>query len=224
METIQKSTNLKELNASYEGLLGTDRLKKVFDSFEPDRILVTSSFGTTAAILLHQISQVAPDHPIYLTNTGYLFEETHDYKNKLIDRLGLNVVEVSAPDYQHRFTRQNDSWNYHPDLCCHINKVRPTEHLKKDRDVWVSGLMRYQNANRAKLRVFEPKDELLKFHPNIDMTEAEVSAYATIYELPLHPLMYEGFGSIGCTHCTTRGEGREGRWIKSDKTECGLHG
>ena len=197
---------------------------KVFETFEPERILVTSSFGTTAAILLHQISQVAPDHPIYLTDTGYLFDETHDYKNELIDRLGLNVVEVSAPDNQHRFTRQNDSWKYHPDLCCHINKVRPTEHLKKDKDVWVSGLMRYQNANRAGLQVFEAKDELLKFHPNIDMTEAEVQAYATIYELPLHPLIYQGYGSIGCSHCTSRGEGREGRWMKSTKTECGLHG
>ncbi len=224
MEAVQTLTKLDALNSEYDGLLGTERLKKVFDSFDPERILVTSSFGTTSAILLHQISLVAPDHPIYLTNTGYLFEKTLDYKNELIEKLGLNVIEVEAPKNQHRFTQQNESWKYQPDLCCHINKVRPTEYLKEEKDIWISGLMRYQNANRAKLRVFEPKDELLKFHPNIDMTEDEVNAYATIYELPLHPLMYQGYGSIGCTHCTTHGEGREGRWVKSAKTECGLHG
>ena len=32
-----------------------------------------------------------------------------------------------------------------------------------------------------------------------------------------------GYGSIGCTHCTEQGEGREGRWKGSGKTECGLH-
>ena len=173
--------------------------------------------------MLHQISQVAPEHAIYLTNTGYLFNKTLDYKDELVELLGLHVVEVAAPENQHHFTQQNKSWVYQPDLCCHINKVRPTEFLKEDKDVWISGLMRYQNENRAKLRVFEPKDEFLKVHPNIDMTESEVQAYAAIYELPLQPLMYQGYGSIGCTHCTTHGEGREGRWVKSTKTECGLH-
>lgn len=223
MEAVQTFANLVELNASYENLTQVERVKKIFENFDHDRILVTSSFGTTAAILLHMISKVAPDHPIYLTNTGYLFGETLKYKDDLVEQLGLNVIEVEAPENQRRFTKENESWKYHPDLCCHINKVRPTEFLKEDKDIWISGLMRYQNANREKLRIFEPKDELLKFHPNIDLTEEEVQTYATIYELPRHPLLYQGYGSIGCTHCTTRGEGRQGRWMNSTKTECGLH-
>ena len=31
------------------------------------------------------------------------------------------------------------------------------------------------------------------------------------------------YSSIGDTHSTLPGEGREGRWAGSDRTECGLH-
>jgi len=43
------------------------------------------------------------------------------------------------------------------------------------------------------------------------------------HKLPFHPLVAEGYSSIGCTHCTVKGEGRSGRWLGKPKTECGLH-
>ena len=204
-------------------LSGIERVERVFSEFDHDRILVTSSFGATSAILLHMVSKVAPDHPVYFVDTGYLFEETLRYKEQMADQLGLNVIDASSPVNHHAFTRQNQSWKYNSDLCCFINKVSPTEKLQEGKDVWLSGLMKYQNANREKLRIFEPRKDLLKFHPIIDMTSEEVETYATIYELPFNPLIYQGYGSIGCTHCTAKGEGREGRWLNSAKTECGLH-
>ena len=42
-------------------------------------------------------------------------------------------------------------------------------------------------------------------------------------KLPYHPLHDGGYASIGCTHCTQPGTGREGRWAGSEKTECGIH-
>ena len=43
------------------------------------------------------------------------------------------------------------------------------------------------------------------------------------HDLPIHDLVHQGYDSIGCTHCTTKGTGRTGRWINNSKTECGLH-
>ncbi|MEQ9402531.1 MAG: phosphoadenylyl-sulfate reductase [Cyclobacteriaceae bacterium] len=220
---LTRQLNLSDLNTAYEPLTGVERVERIFNDFDPERILVTSSFGATSAILLNMVSRVAPDHPVYFINTGYLFEETLKYKETIKDQLDLNVIDTSGPHNHHRFTQQNQSWKYNSDLCCFINKVSPTEKLRNGKDVWLSGLMRYQNANREKLRIFEPRHDVLKFHPIIDMTEEEVQAYATIYELPFNPLIYQGYGSIGCTHCTAKGEGREGRWLNTGKTECGLH-
>lgn len=223
MSITKSASKLDVLNEEYEPLMGSERLEKVFNDFSPERILVTSSFGSTAAILLHMISKIAPDHPIYFVNTGYMFEETIKYKERIAYQLGLNVVDVATASNRHQFTQDNETWKYNTDLCCHINKVDPTNKLRENKDIWISGVMRHQNANRANLRIFEPRKDLLKFHPIVDMTAEEVQAYETIYELPLNPLMYQGYGSIGCTHCTAKGEGREGRWLNSAKTECGLH-
>ena len=41
--------------------------------------------------------------------------------------------------------------------------------------------------------------------------------------LPFHPLVADGYHSIGCKHCTVPGKGRSGRWNNNPKTECGLH-
>jgi phosphoadenosine phosphosulfate reductase len=101
--------------------------------------------------------------------------------------------------------------------------VDPVNHLKDGKAIWISGLLAFQNANRSNIKIFEEKSDITKFHPIIDMTPEEVNLYMTIFDLPLHQLVAQGYHSIGCSHCTHKGSGRAGRWINSAKTECGLH-
>lgn len=215
--------NLDILSARYTNLTYADRVKLLFDEFDPDKILVTTSFGSTSAVLLHMINKVKPNHPIYLINTGYLFEETLHYRDLLIRDYGLNVVDVHPAPKSHQFTSDLQVWKGNPDFCCFINKVEPMNQLKKGKDVWVSGLLRFQNANRAQKQLFEQSRDIVKFYPILDMTQEDLNLYRMIYELPTHPLLFQGYGSIGCTHCTEKGIGREGRWQGQQKTECGLH-
>lgn len=215
--------NLEELNSRYAGLSYLDRLKNIFNEFAPEDILVTTSFGSSSIVLLHLLHKVRPEHPVYLINTGYLFEATHQYKQELMKRFGLNIVDVHPRQSSHEFTSTHNVWQDNPDFCCFINKVEPMNDLKRGKRIWISGLLRFQNANRSEKQLFEGSHELIKFHPIIDMEQGDVNLYRTIYELPAHPLEYEGYGSIGCEHCTQKGEGRSGRWQGSKKTECGLH-
>lgn len=101
--------------------------------------------------------------------------------------------------------------------------MAPLEPVKAAHKVWISGLMRHQTRFRERLRIFEKQGDIIKFHPLIDFTEEEVAAYMEQYRLPAHPLEAGGYGSVGCTHCTRRGEGRSGRWQGTNQTECGLH-
>lgn len=217
------ASKLTELNTRYGNLTYLDRLKLVFEEFDPEKILVTTSFGSTSVLLLHLINKVKPGHPIYLINTGYLFEETLQYKQQLIDALGLNVVDIRPAERSHAFTSKHRVWEGNPDFCCFINKVEPMRELKSKHEVWISGLLRFQNENRAQKELFEYQQGLLKCHPIIDMSNEDVNLYRSIYELPAHPLAYQGYGSIGCVHCTKKGSGRDGRWKGKAKTECGLH-
>ncbi|MCB0603108.1 MAG: phosphoadenosine phosphosulfate reductase family protein, partial [Saprospiraceae bacterium] len=83
--------------------------------------------------------------------------------------------------------------------------------------------MAYQNEYRANLRLFEQQGDILKYHPLLHVSETTFNTTLDDLDLPIHPLFYLGYESIGCMHCTKPGKGREGRWSGKTKTECGLH-
>ncbi|RMG69601.1 MAG: phosphoadenylyl-sulfate reductase [Bacteroidetes bacterium] len=213
--------NLKTLCEQYSQYDHRKRLEAIFRDF--DRVLVTSSFGTSSAIFLHLLHQVRPDHPVHFIDTRYHFPETYAYRDLLAKRWNLNVVSVQPKVNEHLFTQLNYTWAHHPDACCHMNKVMPLEDLKARHDLWISGMAGSPTDLRRRMPMFKQDRKLIRFYPLLDMSPQDVALYKTIYELPEHPLEKEGYGSIGCQHCTRKGDGRSGRWVGFQKTECGLH-
>ena len=51
-----------------------------------------------------------------------------------------------------------------------------------------------------------------KANPLADWSEADVWRYIVEHDVPYNPLHDQGYSSIGCTHCTQPGAGRDGRW------------
>jgi phosphoadenosine phosphosulfate reductase len=116
-----------------------------------------------------------------------------------------------------------------PDECCALRKVEPLERALSNYDAWGAGVRRGETAARAKLREvdYEMSRGKVKVAPLARWTDADVNAYIARYDVPVNPLLNEGYGSIGCWPCTRKvkaGEDpRAGRWAAFDKTECGLH-
>ena len=186
-------------------------------------LALSTSFAATSAFLLKLFSDVKRNQKVYFIDTGYHFEETLKYKEELISTYGLNVTSVSALKEEHNFTTMDQTWKKNPDFCCYINKVKPLDGLKQKYTVWVSGLMKWQSDHRASLDIFEIRNDILKFYPLLDVTKEERDAFIERHQLPFHPMVARGYNSIGCTHCTSPGEDRSGRWNNNPKTECGLH-
>jgi len=69
--------------------------------------------------------------------------------------------------------------------------------------------------------------ELIKINPIANWSDFDVANYIKDHDVPVNPLVEQGYLSIGCWPCTrpvTEGEDpRSGRWAGLDKTECGLH-
>ena len=211
------------LNKVYGLLKPMDRLYKVFNDFDHEDILVTSSFGTTSGILMGMVSKVAPGHPIHFIDTTFCFRKTLGYKETLTEILGLTIVNV-LPDIEDNMrARETEMWQTDKDNCCFVNKIKPFEPFKKGKKIWVSGLLMNQTPFRQNLEIFEKRNGLVKMHPNIDTSAEEFDQFLIDNRIPPHPLKLEGFDSVGCTHCTVKGEGRSGRWVGSEKSECGLH-
>lgn len=222
-KTLYSPERIADLNKKYEGLTPKQRIQQLYKDFPESDVMLTSSFAATSAFLLKLFSEVNEEQKVYFIDTGYHFEETLIYKDYMTKLYNLNVVEVKAEDWKHDFTQKDRTWEKDPDYCCQINKVEPLEEIKKNFKVWVSGLMKWQSDHRSSLNVFEERNGILKFYPLLDVTREERDQFIKDHHLPFHPLVSKGYYSIGCSHCTKPGKGREGRWNNSPKTECGLH-
>ncbi|TRZ42776.1 phosphoadenylyl-sulfate reductase [Robertkochia solimangrovi] len=220
---ILSEEEISKLNAVYKNLSIEERIARLYEDFEMEEIMLTSSFAATSAFLLHLFSNTNISQPVHFIDTGYHFSETLDYKKELTELYGLPVKSIRAVAWEHEFTTQDETWSKNPEFCCSINKVKPLEAIKKNYTVWVSGLMEWQSDHRSTLDIFETRGDILKFYPLLDVTKEMRDSFIQEHKLPFHPLVSQGYQSIGCKHCTVPGEDRSGRWNNSPKTECGLH-
>jgi len=193
------------------------------------RFALVSSFGAESAVLLHLAAQVSKDIPILFLDTGKLFGETKKFRDQLTNELGLTDVRSISPD-QNDLDAEDPKgglWVKSTNKCCYIRKVKPLDQVLYGFEGWASGRKRFQGGVRSLLPHFEASDGRVKVNPLALWTREDVQEYMNDHELPRHPLVAEGFASIGCMPCTDRtadGENeRAGRWRGQTKTECGIH-
>jgi phosphoadenosine phosphosulfate reductase len=218
--------SLEMLNDQFASLDLVNRIRALYDYFDKEEVLVTTSFGNNSAVLLRLVSEVQPEQKVHFINTGFHFPETLKYRDQLVRLLNLNLAEVSPSAQMYELTHQRRFWEKYPDTCCYLNKVVPLEPLKERHKVWMSGLTGFQTGHRQKLQIFEPPlfgEKINRFNPLVDRTEAQIRQFRQSQNLPPHPLEVRGYGSVGCWPCTACAPGRDGRWKDKAKTECGLH-
>jgi phosphoadenosine phosphosulfate reductase len=218
------------LNERFAAASTLEMLRAVLHDKDMGEIAVVSSFGAESAVLLHLVAQVDPNTRVIFVDTLKLFGETLRYRDQLVELLGLTNVQVIEPDPL--ALQINDAkgllWQRDANSCCAIRKVEPLARALKSVDSWISGRKAFQASTRAHVGIFEQVDGKLKINPLAGWSKTDLDAYFTQHALPPHPLVADGYLSIGCMPCTTPvkpGEdARAGRWRGSEKTECGIHG
>ncbi len=193
------------------------------------RLFATSSFQTHSVVLLHVLSRIDKETPVYFINTGFHFPETIRYKEMVQRLLGINVINLlpHVPKNMQRNASGDLLFTFDPDYCCYLNKVQPVEALFDQYDVWINGIRADQNSNRSNFREEETSGRhAMRYHPLLRWTNKKMEQYIQQYDLPVHPLEKRGYKSIGCEPCTRPANGskpRDARWTGMKKTECGLH-
>jgi phosphoadenosine phosphosulfate reductase len=200
-----------------------------WEQFRPD-VILTCSFQHDGVVLAHMLRTIAPEVPVVFINTGFHFPETLAYRDEIVRRVGINLVELHPIMPREEFARRHglDLYARNPDLCCHINKVEPLRRYLPGVRAWINGRRRDQGATRQNIRVVEHyQDGLYKINPLAHWTSRDTFYYMEHHGIPLHPLFAQGFTSIGCAPCTRpvlpEEQERDGRWAGQSKTECGLH-
>ncbi len=184
------------------------------------RYAVADSFQDVALIDL--VIKVDPNAEFIFLDTDYHFPETLAFVERLRKLWNLNLT-VTRPS-----VGREESPCGSP-RCCELRKVVPLNAALAGHDAWLTGLKRVDTPERADAPIvaWDSQRNMVKVNPLVTWTDEDVEDYLHAQELPLHPLTYVGYVSIGCAPTTqpiaSGHHPREGRWPGSDKTECGLH-
>ena len=211
MATIQLPSDVESMSAE-------EILRFCLETF-PGKVALACSFQKEESVLLDMLFAIDPKARVFAIDTRYLFPETYELWREVEQRYGTTIERFEGAPVE------EGVWETKPDLYLAIAKVEPLNRALLDLDAWITGIRRDQSPTRAdapKLG-WDDKHEVWKANPLADWSDEQV--WATIKErgLPYNKLHDQGYASIGDTHSTAPGTGREGRWAGSDRTECGLH-
>lgn len=210
---------------------GVEEILEWAVSTHSPKLVMTSNFGAEGVVLMDHLMRVAPETPVIYLNTGFQFAATDDVKERLRDRYKFNLIEArsmlsveeQAKIYGERLYETNS------DLCCRIRKVEPLQRALAGFEAWMAALRRDQSPTRAAIKTVEwnASKEMVKVHPLAGWNRSQVWSYIAKHNLPYNQLYDDGYTSIGCWPCTRQVAAgqheRSGRWVGSNKQECGIH-
>ncbi|BBA79068.1 phosphoadenosine phosphosulfate reductase [cyanobacterium endosymbiont of Rhopalodia gibberula] len=199
-----------------------------------DRLVMSTSFGIQAAVMLHLVTQIVPHIPVIWVDTGYLPAETYRFAEELSKQLNLNLRIYQSPLTPGRMEAlYGKLWDKKDleslNLYDHIRKVEPMQRalLELNATAWLAGLRRTQTSHRESLERVEQQGNHYKVHPILHWDSRDVYQYLTVHNLPYHPYFEKGYVSVGDWHSSRpmiagdKSE-RDGRF-HGLKQECGLH-
>ena len=224
------TTRVAGLNDRYRHHAAVAVMEKALKDPDTGEVALVSSFGAESVVLLHMVSLIAPGTPVIFIDTLMLFQETLDYQREVSRQLGLTDVRTITAAQAMLDLEDPDGTlhQFNTDACCDFRKTVPLERELSKFDAWITGRKRYQGQTRATIDFFEVETPTrMKINPLAHWGREDLEEYMVQNRLPRHPLVAQGYPSIGCAPCTSKvapGEDpRAGRWRGSQKTECGIH-
>jgi phosphoadenosine phosphosulfate reductase len=234
MQTLLSENFIRDLNQRFEHEPPQSIVRWALDQSGLQRVAIASAFQAEGTALIHMAVQMRPEVPVLFLDTGFHFGETLAFKQRLIELLDLNVVDVTG---DHTVDSQAETFGHRlyerdPKACCELNKVIPFNRVLRDYEAWMTSMRRDSSWTRRDAPIvsttcLDTGEDLLKINPMANWSRRDAWTYLKDNRLPHNPLYDLGFASIGCAPCTRLvfpGEDeRAGRWAGLLKTECGIH-
>nr|WP_225429944.1 phosphoadenylyl-sulfate reductase [Deinococcus detaillensis] len=194
----------------------------------PD-LVMPSAFNLNGVVLLDLAVRAGYSGEVVFVDTGYHFPETLATRNRLAARYPeLQFVTLSAGAHPEDGQTPDNLYASDPNACCAVRKVAPLQQYLRGKapSALLNARSRDQASTRAEIAFVEDGNARRKINPLAHWTRQMLEAYAAEHALPVNPLYFDGFLSVGCWTCTRAvhaGEdARAGRWAGKGKTECGL--
>lgn len=212
--------DLISLNRTFDDRSPQELLLWARDIFG-DRVAAMSSMQEAGNVICHMLHTVPVEMPVVFVDTGVLFQETLETRDRLANEYGLTIHTFKPALTMEEQTEKYGILYLSPDgqkQCCEMRKSEPLDAVKGQYDALIGSLRRADGGRRGVCPILAVDTRLncLRINVLANFSDEQMDQYISSNKVILNPLHKQGFSTIGCNRCTTPvlpGEPkRAGRW------------
>ena len=212
--------DLNNLNHNFEERTPQELIQWAQATFG-DRVCTISAMQESGNVVCHMISQLKLSIPVLFVDTGVMFQETLDTRDRLAKEYGLTVHTLQPELTMEQQTEKSGVLYLSPEgqaECCRMRKLEPLQVVAGQYDGIISSLRRADGGQRANnpILAIDKKMNTIRVNPLANYSDEQLQQYIQTHSVITNPLHKQGFATIGCNRCTTpvmEGEPkRAGRW------------
>jgi phosphoadenosine phosphosulfate reductase len=212
--------DLAELNKTFEERTPQELIQWGRSIFG-NRLAALSSMQRAGSVVCHIMHTMKVPVPVLFVDTGVLFQETLDTRDRIIKEYGLEIITLKPEKTMEEQTSELGVLYLSPEgqkQCCHLRKTEPMLKAKGKFDAMIGSLRRADGGKRAvcPILAIDPEMNVLRINPLVNFTDEQMEDYIAKNNVILNPLHSQGYTTIGCNRCTTpilpNEPNRAGRW------------
>jgi len=219
MATLTQA-DLVELNQTFEERTPQELLKWAKETFH-NRVASLSAMQRAGSMVCHMIKSLEIDIPVIFVDTGVLYPETYETRDRIAKEYGLNVITLKPDQTMEEQTKSLGVLYLTVDgqkECCRLRKTEPLKKVYGQYDALIGSLRRTDGGARAQCPILAVDTDLncLRVNPLAVFDDEQMQRYYEEHDVIINPLHEQGFTTIGCNRCTTpvlpNEPKRAGRW------------
>ncbi|QDT63160.1 phosphoadenylyl-sulfate reductase [Calycomorphotria hydatis] len=212
--------DLTDLNNTFEERTPEELIHWATEMFG-NRVAALSSMQRSGNAICHMLSKMGANIPVLFVDTGVLFQESLDTRDKVRDMYGLRVITLTPEKTMQEQTEEHGVLYLTAEgqqQCCDLRKAQPLLKVSDQYDAFISSLRRVDGGKRANLPILslDPQTNTIRINPLVGFSKEQFEEYVAENNVYINPLHAQGYATIGCNRCTTpvleSEPGRAGRW------------
>ncbi|MEX0716718.1 MAG: phosphoadenylyl-sulfate reductase [Planctomycetaceae bacterium] len=215
-----KQSDLVELNRALEERTPEELIRWAVELFG-DRVACISAMQKAGNALCHMLHSLDLRMDVIFVDTGVLFDETLQTRDRIRDEYRLNVVTLQPERTMAEQTAELGVLYLSVEgqkQCCDLRKTQPLLQVAGRYDALLGSLRRSDGGRRESCPILavDPRMNCLRVNPLVNLDGEQLAAYVAEHDVIVNPLHAQGYPTIGCNRCTTpvlpEEPKRAGRW------------
>lgn len=164
----------------------------------PGKTVVTASLMAPSIVVLKLVSEIDPSTPIVFCHRQPVFEESIEFRSRIVKILGLQNFSVS--DGYETEVRPGDNdhcdrvWVYYRDMPGRSLQLLHLNDCLAPYDCWINAIYHAPRSSLVRNRV-DVDGRLIKVDPLVRWTKEDVREFMRAHSLPYHKMAARKYNS-----------------------------